>query len=410
MTELRRELPQGGSSELLVAIRNYLSESSDGCFSRERNFADTLQALVDKYQVRPPRPLHPAWPILTSRHAQIAVQLEYSTARYGRCKLRQTPPHGRSGRGAGKAAGGGAGYGTDARLAAGPGGGQGGMMGMAWQREVWARDRGQGYGGGEVRYDDYDDWSQGPDPDAAHFRGGAHGPRQGDAPAVPLCMGARGGQALPPPHSHKRSHEHAGLAHGHMGGLGGLLHGPSPPARHAEAYGHSPYHHHAMAAMLDPGGGFSDGGGRMRGMDADDGRGGMELRDGYGGGGYLREAGAAAMEEPPRRAGMGADSLRYPEPRAALPYPGGGGHGGYHGGYGDGEAARRGAAHEAAGGRGRGEAAHRGPRGHGEAGSGRLLETWLGSYLTSRAALATRAPRRVRAPAPRPSATTRADL
>jgi hypothetical protein len=56
ITELRRELPQGGCSELLFAIRQYLSESSDSCFSRERNFADSLQVLVDKYQVHPTVP------------------------------------------------------------------------------------------------------------------------------------------------------------------------------------------------------------------------------------------------------------------------------------------------------------------------------------------------------------------
>ncbi len=204
--------------------------------------------------------------------------------RYGRCKLRQSIPHGRGGRCGGKMPGGG-GYGADARLAAGPGGGLGGMMGLAWQREAWGRDRGQGYpreGGArcdEVRYDEYDEWAQ-PDPEAAHYRGGAHAPRL-DVPAVPLCLGG----GLPLPHSHKRSHEHAGLARGPGPGLdvarGLLPHGAAAAARHAaDAFGHGGYHHgHGMG--LDPPGGFGDGGGRARGggMDADDGRG-MDLGDG----------------------------------------------------------------------------------------------------------------------------------
>ena len=79
MTELRRELPHGGCSELLMAIRQYLSEYSDGCFSRERNFADALQNLVDKYQVHVPTPSACRRTLMTRR------------ARRSRCSS-NTPP------------------------------------------------------------------------------------------------------------------------------------------------------------------------------------------------------------------------------------------------------------------------------------------------------------------------------
>jgi hypothetical protein len=51
LLDLRRELPQEGQSDLLVAVKDYLSESGESCVSRERQFADSLQCLVDKYQV-----------------------------------------------------------------------------------------------------------------------------------------------------------------------------------------------------------------------------------------------------------------------------------------------------------------------------------------------------------------------
>jgi hypothetical protein len=52
LLELRRELPHDANLQLLSAVKEYLDEPNDGNFSRERVFADALQMLADKYQVR----------------------------------------------------------------------------------------------------------------------------------------------------------------------------------------------------------------------------------------------------------------------------------------------------------------------------------------------------------------------
>ena len=261
----------------------------------------------------------------------------------------------------------------------------GGMVGGGWAADSWVRERGGAHGDRgreEVGYEHYEEWGRGPDMPGTmgfHARGRRH-----DAMAAGV-------------HSNKRSHSHVGLAHGCMPGMDGgrgLLHESGGASRHAELFGGG----HGMGG-LHHGHGMDHGDGRMRlrGSDALDPR----MIDHHLG---------AHIDARDARYGDGVGDGRYGDGRggmAVLGYAGGGfahrthggGGGGGHRGMGDVGAAR---AQRSDGGAGRGGCLEDGGDdldgglSSSGVGSGRLVETWLGSYLTSRAAQVTPPSRRVR--------------
>ena len=283
----------------------------------------------------------------------------------------------------------------------------GNLSSGGWQAENWVRDRAVGGyaaergGRDEMRFDDYDEWGRGSNGDTSL---GFRGPAQRY-------------EAVASAHSNKRSHAHAGLTHGCVPGMDmgrSVLHESAVAARHPELCGGS----HSMAVLhgmggLDHGGAFGEAPNRLRGsemlhqrilehdaglhLDPRDAHTEMRYRECMGDGRYMRAADAApdgrfvhAQGDVAVLGYSGANSAQ----RAACGS-------GVHRGLGEtGSGMMRAQRSEGAGGR-FGVDDDGGDAGMSSGtGSGRLVETWLGSYLTSRALQVTPPSRRVAPPLP----------